>query len=87
VRKQAAFANGKKVPSAIDLHRELNALKKSAPSWLYEVSKCAPQEALWDLDQAFAHFFRRVKEKKSGKNVKVGFPRFKSKKHDLSVFA
>jgi len=62
-RKQAAFANGEKVPSAIDLHRELNALKKSELSWLYEVSKCAPQEAWCDLEQAFAHFFRRVKEK------------------------
>jgi putative transposase len=28
-RKKAAFANGKKTPTAIDLHRELNALKKS----------------------------------------------------------
>ena len=85
-RKQAAFANGEKVPSAIDLHRELNALKKSELSWLYEVSKCAPQEAWCDLEQAFAHFFRRVKEKKSGKNVKVGFPRIKSKKHGLGSF-
>jgi putative transposase len=85
-RKQEAFANGAKVPSAIDLHRELTALKKTELSWLYEVSKCAPQEALRDLDKAFAHFFRRVKEKKAGKNVKVGFPRFKSKKHGLGSF-
>jgi len=28
---------------------------------------------------SYAHFFRRVKEKKSGKKVKVGFPRFKCK--------
>lgn len=26
---------------------------------MYEVSKCAPQEALRDLDRAFEHFFRR----------------------------
>jgi len=53
---------------------------------MYAVSKCAPQEALRDLDQAFAHFFRRVKEKKAGKQLKVGFPRFKSKKNGLGSF-
>lgn len=85
-RKKEAFANGDKTPTAIDLHRELNVLKKSELSWMYEVSKCAPQEALRDLDQAFAHFFRRVKEKRTGKNVKVGFPRFKSRKNGLESF-
>jgi putative transposase len=85
-RKQEAFANGEKSPTAIDLHRELNALKKTELAWMYEVSKCAPQEALRDLDKAFANFFRRVKEKKAGRNVKVGFPRFKSKKHGLGGF-
>jgi putative transposase len=85
-RKQEAFARGDKTPSAIDLHRELNALKKTELFWMYDVSKCAPQEALRNLDRAFASFFRRVKEKKSGKNVKVGFPRFKSKKHGLGGF-
>jgi putative transposase len=84
--KQAAFANGEKSPTAIDLHRELNALKKTELPWMYEVSKCAPQEALRDLDKAFANFFRRVKEKKAGRNVKFGFPRFKSKKHGLGGF-
>jgi putative transposase len=85
-RKQEALANGEKSPTAIDLHRELNALKKTELPWMYEVSKCAPQEALRDLDKAFANFFRRVKEKKAGRNVKVGFPRFKSKKHGLGGF-
>jgi len=61
-------------------------LKRSELPWTYEVSKCAPQEALRDLDQALAHFFRRVREKKSGKAVKVGFPKFKSKKRGLGSF-
>jgi len=81
-RKKEAFANGEKTPSAIDLHRELNTLKKSELAWMYEVSKCAPQEALRDLDKACAHFFRRVKEKKA----KVGFPRFKCRKNGLGSF-
>ena len=53
---------------------------------MYAVSKCAPQEALRDLDKAFAHFFRRVKEKRAGRHVKVGFPRFKSRKKGLGSF-
>ena len=47
---------------------------------------CAPQEALRVLDKAFAHFFRRVKEKRAGRHVKVGFPRFKSRKKGLGSF-
>jgi putative transposase len=85
-RKQEAIVHSEKTPSAIDLHRELNVLKKTELSWMYAVSKCAPQEALRDLDKAFAHFFRRVKEKQAGRNVKVGFPRFKSKKRGLGSF-
>ena len=85
-RKIAAYRNGEKVHTAIDLHRELNVLKKTELVWMYAVSKCAPQEALRDLDRAYAHFFRRVKEKKAGKMVKVGFPRFKSKKHGVGGF-
>jgi putative transposase len=85
-RKITAYPSGEKRPAAIDLQRELNVLKKTEFSWMYEVSKCAPQEALRDLDRAFADFFCRVKEKKSGKNIKVGFARFKSKKHGLGSF-
>ena len=79
--KIQAYKTGQKVPTAIDLHRELNALKKTDFPWMYEVSKCAPQEALRNLDKAFDNFFRRVKLKKAGKFTgKVGFPKFKSKK-------
>jgi putative transposase len=65
-----------KSSNAIEQHRELNALKQTDFKWMYEVSKCAPQEALRDLDRAFANFFRRVKNGEK----KVGFPKFKSKK-------
>ena len=85
-RKIEAYQAGRKVPTAIDLHRELNVLKKTELAWMYAVSKCAPQEALRNLDQAFAHFFRRVKEKKAGKKIEVGFPKFKSKKNGLGSF-
>lgn len=85
-RKLAARQAGEKMPTWIDLSRELNKLKKTELARMYEVSKCAPQGALRDLDQAFAHFFRRVKEKKMGRRIKVGFPRFKSKKNGAGSF-
>lgn len=54
---------------------------------MYESSKCAPQEALRNLDKAFANFFRRVQLKKQGKlKGNVGFPKFKSKKCGLGRF-
>ena len=55
-------------------HKELNRLKKTEFQWMYEVSKCAPQGALQDLDKAFSHFYQGLK---TGKHV--GFPRFKKK--------
>src|SRR6266704_2697882 len=58
-----------KLPNAIALHKELNALKPSQFPWMYEVSKCAPQEALRDLDAAYKNFFRRVELKKKGKGI------------------
>lgn len=86
-RKQEAYKATGKSPSAIDLHRELNALKKTDVLWMYEVSKCAPQEALRNLDNAFAHFFRRVKLKKEGKyHGQLGYPKPKSKKRGLGGF-
>ena len=85
-RKMEAYRKGEKIPTAIDLHKELNILKKGELSWMYEVSKCAPQEALRSLDQAYAHFFRRVKAKKAGRKIQAGFPKFKSKKNGLGSF-
>lgn len=86
-RQQEVYkATGRKT-SAIELHRELNRLKQTAYPWMYDVSKCAMQEALRDLDKAFIHFFRRVQLKKEGKyQGKVGYPKFKSKKKGLGSF-
>lgn len=75
-----------KSSNAIVQHRQLNELKKGDKSWLYEYSKCAGQEALRDLDKAFNNFFRRVKQKKKGAFVKVGFPKFKKRKEGSGSF-
>ncbi len=90
--RKAAIAAGAdpkcapKVPTAIDLHRELNRLKKvpveqGGVPWMYKASKAAPQEALRDLDSAFQHFYRRVKA-----GEKPGFPRFKSRNRSIGGF-
>jgi putative transposase len=86
-RKQDAYRKTGKSPSAIDLHRELNALKQTAVPWMYAVSKCAPQEALRNLDRAFDGFFRRVRLKTVGKHRgKLGYPTCKTKKRGLGGF-
>ena len=80
-RKITAYEESSQTLTAIELHRELNVLKQTAFPWLYEVSKCAPQEALRDLDRAFQNFFRRVEN-----GEKPGFPRFKSRKRGAGSF-
>ena len=69
-RRIEAYKEHGETLNAIDLHRELNALKKIDFAWLYSVSKCAPQEALRDLDKAYINFFEH----------RVRYPRFKTKK-------
>ncbi len=54
---------------------------------MYEVSKCAPQEALRDLDTAYKNFFRKAKLKAQGKfRGNVGFPTFKKKRKAIGSF-
>ena len=65
-----------KMPTAIDLHRELNRLKAGPFAWMYEVSKCAPQEALRDLDRAYKNFFEG----------RAKFPRFHSRHRGVGSF-
>jgi putative transposase len=85
--KQDQYKATKKSPTAIELHRALNALKKTEVPWMYQVSKCASQEALWNLDAAFTNFFRRCALKKQGKwKGRLGYPRFKTKKKGLGSF-
>lgn len=77
-RRKSEYKSTGKSSKAIKQHQELNALKKTEFPWIYEVSKCAPQEALRNLDRAYANFFRGLK---TGEDI--GFPQFKKKgKHD-----
>jgi putative transposase len=85
-RKKQAFELGQQIPTAIDLHKDLNALKATDYPWMYECSKCAPQEALRDLDVAYKNAYRRLGEKKAGKKIQVGWPRFKSRNKGIGGF-
>ena len=40
----------------------LNSLKADQYPWMYEVSKCVPQEALRDLEKAFKNFFSGIQK-------------------------
>ncbi len=55
-------------------HKLLTSLKKTQFPWMYECSKCAPQEALRNLGRSFKNFQRGLKQGK-----RIGFPKFKSK--------
>ncbi len=86
-RKQEVYQQTGRSSSAMELHRELNALKPTDFPWMYECSKCAPQEALRDLDKAYKNFFRRVQLKKEGKwKGPLAFPTFKTKRQGLGSF-
>ena len=61
--------NKQRLPTAIDLHKRLVAEVKKANPWYYQVSKCAPQQALRNLERAY-------KDWRAGKK---GKPKFKKK--------
>ncbi len=69
-RCKEALEQKKCIPSARELHREWNRWKRENAPWWTEVSKCAPQEAFRDLEQAFRNW-------RAGRS---GFPRFRRKK-------
>jgi putative transposase len=73
--RSKAFQRRRQNLNAMDLHRLLNRLKRTRRyAWLYEVSKSAPQEALRDLDHAYACWWRGRKQGR-----RVGRPRFKKR--------
>jgi putative transposase len=49
---------------------------------IYSQTRCEIEDR---VIKAYANFFRRVKERKQGKKVKVGFPRFKSADRYYSI--
>src|SRR3546814_861864 len=56
-------------PSEVGLRKQLNSIKRAQFPWMFDVTKCAPQEAIIDLGAAFRGFFE-------GRSA---YPRFKCK--------
>jgi putative transposase len=70
------------------LNKQLNAIKGEQFPWMFEVTKCAPQHALQNLDSAFQRFFKAIaqakRDKKEGKpknpaEKRARYPKLKKK--------
>ena len=68
-----------RVTNSFDLNGIVRDIKICDPTIGEEVYAQVLQNVSNRLSKSFDNFFRRVKEKKQGKNVKAGYPRFKSK--------
>jgi len=64
-----AIEEKQKIPTARDLHKRLVAEVKKENPWYYQSSKCAPQQALRNLEAAF----------KKWREKKARFPVFKKR--------
>lgn len=68
-------------PTAFDLCRQMNAIKREQFPWMAEVTKCAPESGILNLGVAFKNWFDSLSGKRRG--PKMGAPRFKKKgRHD-----
>lgn len=64
--------------------KELTEVRAEFPEY-EEVPVHVLQNVLLRLDRAYENFFRRCKERKAGKKVKPGFPRFKARDRYRSI--
>jgi len=69
-------------PSQYSLRRLFNSIKAEQCSFVMEVPYAVTEAAFYNLDAAFQHFFRRVKNGEE----KPGYPKFKSRKHPKQSF-
>lgn len=71
-----------KAPTYCAQSKDLTALKHAKDTlWLCEVDATALQSSLKDLDTAYQNFFRGLK-----KGMRVGYPKFKSKKNSRNSY-
>lgn len=68
----------------LEQQKELTEVRATFPEY-EEVPVHVLQNALLRLDRAFENFFRRCRERKAGKKVKPGFPRFKARDRYYSL--
>ena len=63
---------------------EMPGIKSALPEYRGVHSQVL-QDVARRADKAYQNFFRRVMEKKAGKQIKAGFPRFKSAERYRSI--
>ena len=78
-----SYKEGNKKLSMATLNRFAKEIEKEKKYLqIYAQTRC---EIKYRILRAYQNFFRRCKEKKQGKNIKVGFPRFKSRDRYHSI--
>ncbi|EQD59540.1 transposase IS891/IS1136/IS1341 family, partial [mine drainage metagenome] len=71
-----AYRSGKHI-NYNSQQNEIPEIKKRFPEYS-DIHSQVLQDVARRLDKAYDNFYRRVREKKSGKKQEAGFPRFKS---------
>ncbi len=69
------YKNGEK-PSANQLKKQFNQIKRQQFPWIYEVTKCAAEHAFVNLGSAFTRFFKK----------QARYPQFKKKGEDDAFY-
>jgi len=72
------------ITNKFELNSLLLDIKLTCPTYFIQVHSQALQNVSDRLSKAFNNFFRKVKEQNTGKKVKAGFPRFKSKVRSIT---
>ena len=80
------YKTGQK-PSEASLRKYLNSIKREKFSYMTEVTKCAPQQAIKNVGTAYKNAFDRIKKNMptGSKNNPWGFPK-KKKSLLMTVF-
>ena len=78
-----AYRSGKRVKYNSQ-QDEIPEIKNAFPEYR-SIHSQVLQDVARRLDKAYGNFFRRTEEKNNGKNIKAGFPRFKSKERYSSI--
>ena len=78
-----AYRSGKRV-NYNSQQDEIPEVKNAFPEYR-SIHSQVLQDVARRLDKSYDNFFRRTEEKNNGKNIKAGFPRFKSKERYSSI--
>lgn len=76
------YQDGQKT-SGMRLCKHFNSIKDEQCPWIREIPYAVTESSFRNLDAAFGHFFRRVREGAD----EVGYPKFKSRNHPRQSFA